>query len=187
LSGAAVIIVNSHFNGVGSDIHYGGTNQLLRHTISPFFAKLGKPEGFLAYTAYIILEKSRNVNSGEKDSEKINVYFVIGASGFNDQLTPTGKQIINNLFMASSSFTKSYFILIDSYSDYKKLQLESWYQSQVDPSNGIWLGPDVGSQMAIGINNLSLEDKKADYDFVGVSVVSGEHKMIKYVVDTGEE
>ena len=124
---------------------------------------------------------------GEKDSEKINVYFVIGASGFNDQLTPTGKQIINNLFMASSSFTKSYFILIDSYSDYKKLQLEAWYQSQVDPSNGIWLGPDVGSQMAIGINNLSLEDKKADYDFVGVSVVSGEHKMIKYVVDTGEE
>jgi len=123
----------------------------------------------------------------ESSNELTNVYMVIGASGLINSLTTQGKQIINNLFMASSSFQKSYFIFIDNYSDFKALQLEPWYQSQVDPSNGIWLGNEVGSQMTIGINDLSLEDKKIDFEFMAFAVKKGNHTIIKYVVDTGDE
>ena len=123
---------------------------------------------------------------GEQTSNVTNIYMLIGASGLTNLLTPQGKQIVNNLFMASSSFQNSYFIFIDNYSDYRSLQLESWYQSQVDDTNGIWLGNEVGTQMSININNLSLEDKKLNFDFMGFAVNKGEHTIIKYMVDMGD-
>ena len=122
----------------------------------------------------------------EANNELTNVYMIIGASGLNNTLTPTGKQIINNLFMASSMFKKSYFIFIDNYSDYKSLQLESWYQSQVNTSSGIWLGSEVGSQMCININNLTLEEKKMNFNFMSFAVKKGNHTIVKYVVDDGD-
>ena len=116
-----------------------------------------------------------------------NVYMIIGASGLSNNLTPQGKRIINNLFMASSTFKSTYFIFVDNYSDYKNLQLEPWYQSQVDSTNGIWLGNEVGTQMSININDLSLEDKKLEFDFMAFAVKKGSHTIIKYVVDAGDE
>ena len=123
----------------------------------------------------------------EKQSDKLNLYLIVGASEIKTKLQAKTQQLLNNLFMASNSFSKSYFIFTDNYSSYKNLQLESWYQSQVDASNGIWLGPEVGSQLSININNLSLDDKKQDYPFMGVAVKNGNHNMIKYVIYAGDE
>jgi len=125
------------------------------------------------------------VNEGQ--NQMINIYMLIGASGLSNNLSQQGKQIVNNLFMASSSFKSTYFIFIDNYSDYKKLQLESWYQSQVDASSGIWLGNEVGSQMSINVNDLTLEDKKVDFEFMAFAIKKGSHNIIKYVIDVGEE
>ncbi len=123
----------------------------------------------------------------EKKSNMINLYMFVGAAGLKTQLTQVGKQIINNLFMASSTFNQSFFIFVDNYSDYKNLQLETWYQSQVDTSNGIWLGNEVGTQMSINISNLSLEDKKTDFDFMAFAITKGAHTIIKYVIDRGDQ
>ena len=123
----------------------------------------------------------------EKKSNATNVYMIVGASGLTNKLTPQGKQIVNNLFIASNTFERSFFIFVDNYSDYKNLQLEPWYQSQVDATNGIWLGTEAGSQMSINISNLTLEDKKIEFDFMGLAVKKGSHTIIKYVVDTGDE
>ena len=123
----------------------------------------------------------------ETKSNLKNIYMIIGASSLFDNISPNIKQVVNNLFMASSTFKNSTFIFVDNYEDYKKLQLEPWYQSQVDSSSGIWLGTEVGTQMSINITNLSLEDKKLNYDFMGVAVNKGEHVFIKYVIDAGDE
>ena len=123
----------------------------------------------------------------ENKNQMINVYMIIGASGLSSNLSVQGKQIVNNLFMASSTFKSTYFIFIDNYSDYKVLQLEPWYQSQVDASSGIWLGNEIGTQMSININDLTLEDKKIDFEFMAFAINKGSHKIVKYVVDTGEE
>ena len=125
------------------------------------------------------------VNEGNSNLK--NIYMVVGASGLVESLSPNAKAIINNLFMASATFKQSCFIFIDNYEDYKKLQLEPWYQSQVDSTSGIWLGNEVGTQMAINASNLSLEDKKQNYEFMGVSIIKGEHVFIKYSVDMGDE
>lgn len=127
-----------------------------------------------------------NEIANEKKINVTNIYMIIGASGLSNKLTPQGKQIVNNLFMVSNKFERSYFIFVDNYSDYKNLQLEPWYQSQVDTTNGIWLGSEVGSQMSINISNLSLEDKKLNFDFMGFAVKKGSHTIIKYVIDSGD-
>ena len=56
----------------------------------------------------------------------------------------------------------------------------------MDATNGIWLGTEAGSQMSINISNLTLEDKKIEFDFMGLAVKKGTHTIIKYVVDTGD-
>ena len=40
--------------------------------------------------------------------------------------------------------------------------------------------------MSINISNLTLEDKKIEFDFMGLAVKKGTHTIIKYVVDTGD-
>ncbi len=127
-----------------------------------------------------------NEIANENSSNKINLYMIIGASEISN-LSPNIKQIVNNLFMASNLFKKSYFILVESYNELKNLQLENWYQSQVDNSTGIWIGEDIGTQMAIYTNDLSLEDKRQDYEFMCVSVEKGDCTFIKYVCNTGDE
>ena len=128
-----------------------------------------------------------NEIANENNSELQNFYLILGMSEYKNKMSQTGQQIVNNLFMASSTFKKSYFIFADDYANYKSLQLESWYQSQVDSSNGIWLGNEVGSQMSININNLSIEDKKTDFPFMAFVVDKGEHTIIKYVVNAGDQ
>ena len=131
--------------------------------------------------------KINNEIANEESGKVTNIYMIIGASNLVEKLSNNTRQLLNNLFMSSSRFKHSYFVFLDNYDDYKKLQLEPWYQSQVDASNGIWLGEDIGSQMCINISNLSLEDRKLNYDFMGVAVVKGSHSFIKYVVNTGDE
>ena len=116
-----------------------------------------------------------------------NFYIIVGAGELRNKLSETGIKIVSNLFMASSNFKNSNFMFIDNYSSYKKLQLEPWYQTQVNNSSGIWLGPDVGSQMSINIASLSLEDRKNNYDYMGLVINNGNHKFIKYMIDLGDK
>ena len=123
---------------------------------------------------------------GEVGSDKINYYFIIGIGEYRQKLSDMGVKIINNLFLASGQFKKSYFVFIDNYSSYKKLQLEPWYYQSVNNTCGIWLGADIGSQVIINVTNLSLDDKKLEFDYMGFAINNGKHEIIKYVV-AGDE
>lgn len=123
----------------------------------------------------------------ETKSEKTNIYILVGASALKEKLKETGKTILNNLFMASSTFKKSYFILIDNYSGIKTLQLEDWYQTEVDNTSGIWIGPNIGSQVIINLNNLSMEERKINFPQIGFSIRKGNHTIIKHVIDVEEK
>lgn len=123
----------------------------------------------------------------ELNSSKKNFYIIIGASEMMKTLSASGYKIVSNLFMASSNFKNSHFLFIDNYESYKKLQLEAWYQTQVNNNYGIWLGSEVGSQLAINVATLSLEDKKSNYEYMGLIITNGNHQFIKYMVDEGDQ
>ena len=121
-----------------------------------------------------------------KETGMQNIYIVIGISQYKTKLSEVGLKIVNNLFLASDNYVNSNFIFVDTYQQIKKLQVEPWYQAQVNNNNGIWLGTEVGSQMAINVSSLSLEDKKENYDYMAFAIINSNHVKIKYVVDTGD-
>ena len=121
-----------------------------------------------------------------KESGMQNVYILIGVSQYKSKLTELGLKIANNLFMAADDYVNSYFIFVDTYQQMKKLQTEQWYQVQVNNNNGIWIGPEIGSQMAINVSSLSLEDKKLNYEYMAFAITNGNHTCIKYVVGDGD-
>ena len=128
-----------------------------------------------------------NEIANETNTNLINYYVIVGIGEYESELSDSGKQIINNLFMASANFTKSYFMFVDNYSSYRKLQLIDWYKSQVDGKGGIWLGTNISNQMAFNVGNLSMEIRNLNFPHMGFIIGNNSFSVIKYVVDVEEE
>lgn len=130
-----------------------------------------------------------NINNfvlSNKDSDKKSIIIVIGAGQLKKQLSPNGIAIMNNLFSKIPVIDNSRLILIDSYDSIKPLQTETWYQGNSDNTSGIWLGQGIGSQVAININNLSVDHKKANFECMAFLVEKGQYSLIKYVIEENE-
>ncbi len=122
----------------------------------------------------------------EKNSLYKNVYVILGIGNLKEKLSEKGYNIANNIFLSIDTFQKTYFILIDNLSSMKKLQIEEWYKSKVNNTNGIWLGKDIGTQMLINMNDLTMNDRKLAFPYLGFVINKGNHIVIKHVVDNEE-
>jgi type VII secretion protein EssC, C-terminal domain len=134
-----------------------------------------------------IIELNNRIMQNKNDEDKKFVNIFVGIGLIKNLLSPNGRAVLSNLFNNSSSISNSYYIFMDSYPSYKNLQIESWYQGNIDPSYGIWLGEDVSNQVAISISNLTLEERKNVYFCMAYVVTRGQHKAIKHVVDNSVE
>lgn len=115
------------------------------------------------------------------------LYIFLGIGQIKKILSPKSLELLNKLFLEMNDTDSVNLILIDTYISYKRIQTEVWYQSKVDNSYGIWLGEDVGTQLAINFNNLSLEEKRMYFPYIGYAVKDGKHKIIKYMVEKGKD
>ena len=72
---------------------------------------------------------------------------------------------------------------MDNYNQFKEIESESWFRNHVDMTSGIWLGDNVGNQMSLKFNNLSLDERKISFRYMAFVLNKGKHSLIKYVVD----
>lgn len=135
----------------------------------------------------VIIELNNKIIQNKENNEKRFVNIFIGIGLLKEKLSPNGRVVLNNLFNNSSLIPNSSYLFIDTYSSYKNLQVETWYQGNVDTSYGIWLGEEVGNQLAIGISNLSMEDRKQNYFCMAFVIKRGQHTAIKHVVENSTE
>lgn len=84
-------------------------------------------------------------------------------------------------------FKNSTFIFAENYGVANNIRNEDWYRANVDNSCGIWLGENVGNQIAITISNMSLDDKRITFPYIGYAVYKGNYAIIKYLVDGLED
>lgn len=126
-----------------------------------------------------------NELSNESRSNKRNIYIVIGIGFYNDKLNTNEINILNNIINNINNYNYSNFVFVDSYSTFKNIQANRWIKSKIDDSNGIWIGEGVGSQIAIRINNLTMEDRKINFPYMGFAVSNGNKEIIKCVIDDG--
>lgn len=122
-----------------------------------------------------------------KEEDKINYYVLLGIGQIKKILSPKAMELLNKLLLEVTDTTPARFLLVDTYVSFKRIQTDVWYQSNVDSSYGIWLGEDVGTQLAINFNNLSLEEKRLYFPYMGYTVKDGKHKIIKYMVEKLED
>jgi hypothetical protein len=88
---------------------------------------------------------------------------------------------------AAKTFNNVSFVICDEYDYVKKLQLETWYVTQVDKSLGIWIGPNVGAQSAIAFKNMAMEVRKLEFsDMAFVSDKNGVVPIRKVVSEVSE-
>jgi S-DNA-T family DNA segregation ATPase FtsK/SpoIIIE len=123
---------------------------------------------------------------GQKDSNITTIYMFLGIGQYKNKLGNQGKAILNNIFQKMNTINNVYCIFIDTVSSYKNIQIEEWYQTNIDNSSGIWLEADAASQLVINAPNLTMEDRKLNFPYIAFIVSRGKHNIIKYVIEEGE-
>lgn len=122
----------------------------------------------------------------DKINDVTNVYFMLGVGEMKKSLSAQGRQVMNNLFSNISSIPNAKFILVDVLVSYKNIQIEPWYQANVDASYGIWLDKDAANQLVINVPNITMEERKIAFPCIAYSVNKGIHTIIKHMVDEKE-
>lgn len=119
----------------------------------------------------------------DQTSTKTNVYFCLGINEFKNNISSKYSEYFEELFKGVSKCHNNTFLFFDDSNNYKQLQLEKWYNENVNNTFGIWLGEDIGVQVALGVMSLTIEDKQNIFPCIGYPIYQGKHMTIKYVVD----
>lgn len=124
----------------------------------------------------------------EKDNAINNIYVILGIGMLRNKITESARVVLNQLFNKIELYKNAYFIFFDIYSSYRNIQMEQWYQSKFDNANGIWLGTDVGSQIAINFSDITMNDRKLNFSDMAFLADKSMKTCIRHVVDIeGEE
>lgn len=155
------------------------------HVVDAMSIYRGKYENVDLYSdnfedAFIAMYK--NVQNDKNLKEK-HVYFCLGISEFRKKVSTKYKEHFEALFKEASKCTNNTFLFFDDSDGYKRLQIEPWYKDNINNTFGIWLGEDIGVQIALGVMSLSMEDRQNLFPCIGYPIYQGKHMTVKYVVD----
>ena len=124
----------------------------------------------------------KNVKNDENQKIK-HVYICLGIYEFKRQCSAKYKQYFEALFKEVSKCKNNTFLFFDDSDKYKQIQVEPWYKDNINNTFGIWLGEDIGLQVALGVMSLSMEDRQNLFPCIGYPIYQGKHMVIKYVID----
>ncbi len=117
-----------------------------------------------------------------QESQNMGINIIIGISKYKEILSEGGLEIFNNLMNNIIGSHKNTFIFIDDYDKLRMLKMEPWFAT-VNTTKGIWLGPGFDSQSMISSNEVSMEDKKYDFEGLAYSVTDANYTVIKTLLD----
>ena len=114
------------------------------------------------------------------------VYIFVGIGEILNKVTKQNQIYIEEIFKTINK-TEDIIIIADDYEKIKNVQTEEWYSKNIDNTYGIWLGEGIGTQTAISVMSLSIEDKKEIFPCISFPIYQGYHMIVKYVVDGVEK
>ena len=88
----------------------------------------------------------------------------------------------DSLFENISKFKNSKLLLIDDYDSFKNVEIENWYSTAIDASNGIWVGEGVDEQMLIEFDNITNDIRKENFKNIAIVCEDGKPVVIKHIV-----
>ena len=118
----------------------------------------------------------------EIDGKEVKVLCIIaGLEKFQGSIN---ENKFNGFFKGIKTFSNVNLIFVDSSYKLKKVGFESWYSSNINNSNGIWVGPGFADQSVINCNDYGSQLKeKINTQYAWVTK-NGDAELVKIV---GEE
>lgn len=125
--------------------------------------------------------KQNNFNKDIFKNQKKVFCIIIGINSFKNKLSSENQSKFNDIFTTASELGVLDFIFIDSLDKIKIFEYESWYKSNINQNEGIWLGNGINDQFSINITQKTKESKEdLPYNFCFV-VKRGKPILVKFI------
>ena len=122
-------------------------------------------------------EKTTNNNTDEL------VGFVIGINSLLSKVTDIEKTQLIAMFNKLGSVDTARIFLVDNIDAIKGLNYELWFKTNVDLSEGIWLGNGISNQFTLKVTTNSRTLRVEITDEFGYTIKKGKASMIKLMSD----
>ncbi len=129
------------------------------------------------YQIYINNNYSRTALN---DKEKYTV-FIIGIDEFLKRLEPEIKTKFVKALEKGKDLNVVQFVIVDSSSNLKKQEYESWYKTVITPNRGLWLGNGIADQFQLKLAKTPRELRELIDDGFGYNVKNGLATLVKLV------
>ena len=128
-------------------------------------------------------EKYQNNNFDKSIFQNIKpiTVLIIGVEEFKNVLNSSNKLKLDEIFNQGKNLGIINFILVDSIDGIKKIELDSWYRSNVNNTNGIWLGSGINDQFCLKVSQRLPEMREDVPDNFAFVVKRGKAQYVKIV------
>ena len=117
------------------------------------------------------------------DQEKVTVCFMYNVNSLLNKIDPVDKPKFTDVINNCKAKGNIKIIIIDTIESIKTLSFEPWYKSNVDLSEGIWLGNGIGDQFTLKVTtNSRLLRQEVEPGF-GYIIRKGKAALIKLMSD----
>ena len=132
-------------------------------------------------TCYNSIDKLNEVYNNK--SEQTTICFLFNINSLLNKLSSIEKDKFTKLLAECKKNSNIKFIIIDTIEAIKSINYESWYKSNIDLSEGIWLGNGIGNQFTLRVTtNSRILRAEIDPGF-GYIIKKGKAVLIKLISD----
>lgn len=129
------------------------------------------------YDAY----QKNNYNRSIFDKITPVICIIVGIDSFRSKLSNEHKNAFSTFFEKAKDLGVFHFILFDSLDKIKKIEMETWYRTTVNNTQGIWIGNGITDQFTLKINKVTKEMRDETADNFGYVVRRGKATLVKIV------
>lgn len=174
----SLLVFNANTNDIKLNSNRKNDYQCVEKDFSVIIENLSK----MINDSYFKLE-SNGFNTEIFATTKKIVCIIIGISELKNKLSEDLKTKLDDLIKKGKKLSIYSFILIDSASEIKKVEFDSWYKECVDNGEGIWVGEGINEQFILKINQRTEEMKLELLDDFCFVLKRGKPKLVKYITD----
>ncbi len=174
LNNSQITLINAE--DFGLDFKYSKYMEYVNSAFDNYFEKLYN---------YILDCHGKYISNGYSRDIFKNVrqktIIIVGFEAFKNKLNPNNAKKIGSIFEKSKDLGIINYIIVDSIDKIKKLELEIWFKTCANTSDGIWIGPGINDQFTMKITQRTSEIKEQIDDNFCFVLKRGKPILVKYV------
>ena len=125
--------------------------------------------------------QEQNYDSNALTGFKKTTFIFLGFSNFTSRVQEEKLDSLYKALSAAKDHQVNNYIIVDYPDKLKDLAYDDWYKSNVDQSQGIWIGNGISDQYAIKLVSTPRSLNEEIEDGFGYVVINGKAKLVKLV------